>query len=85
MPADFAKPQVYPGVAHFQAFLAALRFGFRVTNLIDVCASVRHVPLLDLPGSLNRDAHREAGITRHGVHGNLAMQPGHDAIDKIES
>jgi hypothetical protein len=28
MAADFAKPQMYPGVAYFEAILAAPNFGF---------------------------------------------------------
>jgi hypothetical protein len=39
VPAFQAHPQMHPGVAHFQTFLAALRARLYVSDLIQVCAS----------------------------------------------
>jgi hypothetical protein len=37
MPAYFADSQMHPGIAHAQTFLAAIRLGGYVSNLIEVC------------------------------------------------
>jgi hypothetical protein len=42
MAASLAKPQVHPGVAHFDALLAGVNLGFEVANLVGVRASVGH-------------------------------------------
>jgi hypothetical protein len=40
--ADLAKPQVHPGIAHFDALLADMNLGFEVANLIGMRASFGH-------------------------------------------
>jgi hypothetical protein len=40
--ADSAQPQVDPGIAHFQALLAALSFRFDVSYLVQVLALIAH-------------------------------------------
>jgi hypothetical protein len=42
MAADLAEPQVYPGISHFYAFLAGVRFWFQVANQIRVRAGFGH-------------------------------------------
>jgi hypothetical protein len=42
MPANLAEPQVHPGITHFYALLAGVRFWFQVANLIRVRATLGH-------------------------------------------
>jgi hypothetical protein len=46
MPAREAQPQVNPGVAHLEAFLAAFPAGRDFANFLDVLASCTHEKLL---------------------------------------
>jgi hypothetical protein len=50
--ADVAAAQtqskMHPTVAHFEAFFAALGFGFDAANLIDVSAFLGHLGLLEI-------------------------------------
>jgi hypothetical protein len=40
--ANLAQSQMHPGVAHFEALFAAVRFWLQVANLIGMRASVGH-------------------------------------------
>src|ERR1700752_988768 len=35
-------------------------------------------------GNLNWDAHGEARVAGHGIHGNLPVHAGYDAVDEVE-
>ena len=43
MAADEAEAQMHPGVAHFKAFLTALRFGFYRADLVDMRTDIGHL------------------------------------------
>jgi len=42
MTANFAETQMHPGITHLDALLTRVRFWLQVTNLIGVCAGLRH-------------------------------------------
>jgi hypothetical protein len=48
MPAAQTQAEMYPTVAHLEAFFAALGLGFDAANLIDVRAFIGHLDLLDI-------------------------------------
>src|SRR5216683_4231814 len=86
VPAALTQTQVHPTVAHLETLFASLGFRLYGTDLIGVGAVVGHSSLLvALLRGLNRDAYRKARVARHGVHGNLAVHFGDDAIDKVQA
>jgi len=80
------KPQVNPGVAHLETFLATLGFGLYRADLIEVRADIGHYFLLEiLLGGLDGDANLKTRVARDGRDTNVAADILDDAADYIQA